>query len=209
MNNGRGCAKAPLRGGEMSDNSDNQDSLARACTLVGRFQYHFARVEQKVDQAVIKLLDLDQKAASIITGSVDFAKKLNLVRTYALQADNTEDRNFADRTCNEVFKVNTDRQLVIHSSFEAASGGGVQFKRTVARDGSVHVYDRTWDDAQFSKRYEKMRTLEVDLDKLINLLKPGEPAIKWFIPGLIPELPAYLHPASLWVPKPPDEPGSS
>jgi hypothetical protein len=36
--------------------SNTSDPLERACLLVGRFLYHFARVEQKIDQAVIKLL---------------------------------------------------------------------------------------------------------------------------------------------------------
>jgi hypothetical protein len=158
-----------------------------------------------VDQAVIKLLDLDEKAASIVTGSLDFAKKLNFVRTYAFeQAGNNADRGFAEKTCKEVFRVNTDRQLVIHSSFEPGSGGGVQFKRTVASDGRVRVYDQIWDDDRFSKSYEKMRALEAELDQLIKLLKPSDAAVKWVIPGLLPELPAYLHPASLWVPTPPD-----
>jgi hypothetical protein len=50
------------------------DPLEVACSLVGRFQYHFGRVEQKIDQAVIKLLDLDDKAGPIVTGGIDFAK---------------------------------------------------------------------------------------------------------------------------------------
>jgi hypothetical protein len=45
----------------MSNNSDKQDPLAHACELVGRFLYHFGRVERKIDQAVIKLLDLSER----------------------------------------------------------------------------------------------------------------------------------------------------
>jgi transposase InsO family protein len=36
------------------------DRLEKACSLVGRFQYHFGRLEQKIDQALIKLLDLNE-----------------------------------------------------------------------------------------------------------------------------------------------------
>ena len=60
------------------------DPLQQACLLVGRFQYHFARIEQKIDRGVIKLLDLD-KAGPIVTGSVDFAKKLNLLWAVAYE----------------------------------------------------------------------------------------------------------------------------
>src|SRR5215813_5009284 len=83
------------------------DPLEAACSLVGRFQYHFGRVEQKIDQAVIKLLSLDEKAAPIVTGSIAFASKLNLVRTSAYQQTvNDKDKQFADDTCNGVFKIN-------------------------------------------------------------------------------------------------------
>jgi hypothetical protein len=161
------------------------DPLEAACSLVGRFQYHFGRIEQNIDQAVIKLLDLDDKAGLIVTGSVDFAKKLNFVRTAAYQqAGNDKDKEFAKKTCDDVFEINNPiRQIVIHSSFEPASDGGVQFKRTVARDGSVKLLDQVWDDKKFSKHYEKMKELETALDKLIQLIKPVEvPNFGWFMP---------------------------
>jgi hypothetical protein len=80
------------------------DPLETACSLVGRFQYHFGRVEQKIDQAVIKLLDLDEKAGPIVTGSVAFASKVNFVRTSAYQqAVNEEDKKLAEKACDDVF----------------------------------------------------------------------------------------------------------
>jgi hypothetical protein len=151
------------------------DPLETACFLVGRFQYHFGRVEQKIDQAVIKLLDLDEKAGTIVTGSVAFASKVNFVRTSAYQqAVNDEDKKFAEKTCDDVFTVNNVRQTVIHSSFEPHDGG-VQFRRTVARDGRVRVDDQVWDDKEFSKHYSTMRKLEADLSKLIEPIKPIGP----------------------------------
>jgi hypothetical protein len=149
------------------------DPLEKACSLVGRFQYHFGRLEQKIDQAVIKLLDLDERTAQIVTGSVDFAKKLNFVRTSAYeQAATAENKKFADDTCNSVFEINTTRQTVIHSSFEPTSDSCVQFKRTVAKGGRVRIDSLVWDDKEFLKYTTKMSTLEADLDKLIEIIKP-------------------------------------
>jgi hypothetical protein len=157
----------------MVEGSKPEDKLARACRLVGLFQYHFARIEQKIDQGVIKLLDLDDKAGPIVTGSVDFAKKLNFVRTAAYQqARNEKDRKFGKDTCDGAFAVNNVRQLVIHSSFEPTPDGDVQFKRTVAKDGRVRVDDQVWDDKQFKDQYTKMSKLTRDLDKLIGRIKP-------------------------------------
>jgi hypothetical protein len=159
------------------------DPLEAACSLVGRFQYHFGRLELQIDQAVIKLLDLDDKAGPIVTGSVDFARKANFVRTAASkqQSLNDEDKDFAEKTCNDVFKINSPvRQIVIHSSFEPASGGGVQFKRTAARDGRVELLDQVWSDKDFSTHYEKMKELEAGLKRLIQLVKPI--SFDWFQP---------------------------
>jgi hypothetical protein len=166
-------APEPKSVSQTANASAQADPLQQACRLVGQFQYHFARIEQKIDQGVIKLLDLDDKAGPIVTGSLDFAKKLNLVRTVASQqARNQKDRKFGEDTCKGVFDINDVRQLVIHSSFEPAPTGGVQFKRTVAKDGRVRVYDQVWGDKEFDDQYTKMKKLAVDLAKLIAVIKP-------------------------------------
>jgi hypothetical protein len=160
------------------------EALEAACSLVGQFQYHFARIEQKIDHAVIKLLDLDDKAGPIVTGGVDFANKLNFVRTYAYkQAGNDQDKQFTEKTCKEVFDINNPvRQIVIHSSFEPHDDG-VQFRRTVAKNGRVRVDDQVWDGRKFSEYYSKMTSLEADLDKLIELIKPTEQVpFDWYVP---------------------------
>jgi hypothetical protein len=90
----------------MARRTNRKDKLARACRLVGRFQYHFGRIEQKIDHGVIKLLDLDARAGPMVTGSVDFARKLNFVKTAAFQqARNKKDRKFGEITCDGVFAV--------------------------------------------------------------------------------------------------------
>lgn len=99
----------------MSNASPPPDPLERPCYLVGRFLYHFGRVEQKIDQAIIKLLNIDEKAAPAVTGGIDFAKKVNLVEICAKQqANNPGDEQFAENTCNKVFDINRDRQIVAH-----------------------------------------------------------------------------------------------
>jgi hypothetical protein len=59
--------------------TEQQDSRERAYSLVGRFMYHFARVEQKIDQAVIKLLDLSEDAAPIVTGGIELRGRSTLL----------------------------------------------------------------------------------------------------------------------------------
>jgi hypothetical protein len=75
------------------------DPLESACLLVGRFMYRFAHVEKKIDQAVIKLLSLDEKTAPMVA-SIDFAKKLDdLVRASAYKEfkDAKKEKEFAKK----------------------------------------------------------------------------------------------------------------
>ena len=113
------------------------DDLERACVQVGRFLYHFAKLENQIDVAFAKLFELDSNYANIITGSVDFFKKFNFVRTATAQqiSDKTECAR-VERTLNKVGCYNTQRQVVAHSRFEP-EGDGVRFTRIVARDGTV------------------------------------------------------------------------
>jgi hypothetical protein len=110
---------------EMSNDSDKQDPLTRACEHVGRFLCHFGRVERKIDEAVLKLLDLSEKLAPVVT-AIDFAKKLKLVRLSAdTQISDAAEKEKAHGTCSRVYKVNDERTLIAHSDFDAAPGGGV------------------------------------------------------------------------------------
>ena len=150
---------------------------------MGRFLYHFGRVEQKIDQAVIKLLDIDERAAPVVTGGIDFVKKVNLVRTCAYeQSSNATDREFGETTCKRVLTVNDARQIIAHASFEPASSGGVQFRRTVSKEGRVRIMDPCWDEQNFGKEYAAMRELESQLDSLIQRIKPTEIPFGWFVP---------------------------
>jgi hypothetical protein len=191
----------------MSNTPAQLDPLERACALVGRFMYHFGRVEQKIDQAAIKLAELDPKSAPVIA-LIDFARKLNdLVRgsVYA-QTSNAKDKEFAKEVCNRAHDMNNYRRIIAHASFEPA-GDGVRFSRAVTTKGEVRPITDPWTADDFAERYEEMRKLEEDLNALILLIKPLPPfgwaTSFWGVPPR-PTSMAHHVPASTWVPPPPD-----
>jgi hypothetical protein len=164
----------------MSNETAKPDPLERACSLVGRFLYHFGRLEQKIDQAVIKLSDLDEKVAPIVA-KIDFARKVDLVRSSAYeQVKNAKEKEFAKDTCSGVHKANWYRRTIAHSSFEVAPGGGVQFIKIFNKDGIVRPVDPPWTETDFANRYAEMTALETELDKLIELIKPAP--LGWYVP---------------------------
>jgi hypothetical protein len=55
---------------------------------------------------------------------------------------------------------------------EGARPQRLRLPLTVAKDGRVRIDDQVWDDKEFSKHTTKMSTLEADLDKLIEIIKP-------------------------------------
>jgi hypothetical protein len=168
-----GACLNPRRDHHMSNTSAQPDPLERACSLVGRFMFHFGRVEKKIDQAVIKLSDLDEKVAPIVA-MTDFARKVDFVRTsaYAQTSDAKNKKDFAKETCNTVHGINLVRRMIAHTSFESTSNGDVQFGRTVTKDGCFQPVDPPWTDTDFSECYVEMIALETELDKLIELIKP-------------------------------------
>jgi hypothetical protein len=50
--------------------SETNDRLAHACELVGRFFYHFSRMELQLDTAIAKLFKLDPLYAPIVTANI-------------------------------------------------------------------------------------------------------------------------------------------
>jgi hypothetical protein len=89
--------------------TEQPDPLERACSLVGRFLSH-GRLEQKIDQAVIKFSDLDERAAPML-GIIDFVRKLDLVRdcAYAHIGKNAKDKKFAATTYKRVQRINNNQ----------------------------------------------------------------------------------------------------
>ena len=75
----------------MTNGSNQQKELKEACMLVGRFLHYFGRIERKIDQAVVKLLDLDDKTTPVVP-AIDFAKKLRLIKILSIRRSKTQRR---------------------------------------------------------------------------------------------------------------------
>jgi hypothetical protein len=162
----------------MPDADPQVDPIARACELVGRFAYHFSRLEEQLNSAIIRLFKLDETTADIITANIDFARKLNIVQSALNEQNASRERERVRKEIKKTFAdistVNMDRQIAAHSAFETHEMGGVQFKRTVAR-GHLNRMDPHWSEAKFQSEFEKMERLERALESLLRKIKPYVP----------------------------------
>jgi hypothetical protein len=67
----------------MSDiaKAHGREPLSLACELVGRFQYHFSRIERALDVGIARVLDLNEGAALIVCANMDIKKKIDTVQS--------------------------------------------------------------------------------------------------------------------------------
>jgi hypothetical protein len=150
-----------------------RDPLAEACELVGCFLYHFSRMEQRLDCALIKILELDEDVAPVITANIDFAKKANLVRTAAAhQLKKSPHLPSVQGMFKRVYAMNDARTIVAHCAFEPASGGAVQFKRTQAKDGKIRTKDPKWTKEEFAKACHDLQALDMELIDHVTKVRP-------------------------------------
>jgi hypothetical protein len=158
-----------------SDTIAPDDPLGAACELVGRFLYHFAAVERRIDAAVAKLFELTDDAADTLTANIDFNRKINLIETMVnLQApDKAPEWQKNATNLLKAIKGKNDpyRQIVAHSSFEPAENNSVRFKRTVAK-GKLQRNEPVWTKTMFDNHFADMDKYALQLDDLIADLQP-------------------------------------
>ncbi|ULK98491.1 hypothetical protein [Bradyrhizobium sp. I71] len=54
-----------------------------ACAKVGRYLYEFALLEREINASIVQILDLKSDAADVVSHSLDFFKKVNLLKIVA------------------------------------------------------------------------------------------------------------------------------
>ena len=157
-----------------------------ACSLVGRFMYHFAQIEAQLDRAIAKLFELNNDNALAITANIDFYRKLHVVKTITLRqmaAKNQTKLNTksVERVFNRVGKVNSDRQIIAHSTFDAAGSDGVVFRRVVVK-GTIDKSAPVWTRAMFADKFARMEELQEGLARIVRDVAPYAPSLDFSDP---------------------------
>ncbi len=136
--------------------TNREDDLSKACAKVGRFLHDFALVEQEINGGIVQILDLKGTAADVIANSLDFIRKVNLFRTVALETAPEPEKEGVGKLFSAIAAQNDDRILMAHSTFELAADDGVQFRRTVAKDGKIKKEDLRWTKQKFEQSYNRL-----------------------------------------------------
>jgi hypothetical protein len=143
-----------------------EDDLSKACAKVGRFLHDFALIEQEINVGIVKILGLKGDAADVIANTLDFIRKANLLRTVAVKTAPQPKKGDVETLFSAIFRQNDDRILMAHSTFEPAADDGVQFRRTVAKDGKIKKVDPLWTKEKFEQSYKQLQDIRGRLTKL-------------------------------------------
>jgi hypothetical protein len=138
---------------------------------VGRFQYHFSRIERALNLCIAKLFDLSEISADIVCANIDFVKKVYIVRSQVIVQFKDKDNAVVD-LLGKIYGINEpDRQIVIHSTFEPDDVDGVRFTRLIAKKG-LDRPKQVWSKKKFEDLFTKMDTLAGELERLVNEIEP-------------------------------------
>lgn len=143
-----------------------EDDLSKACAKVGRFLHDFALVEQEINDGIVQILDLKGAAADVIANNLDFFRKVNLLRTVALETAPQPEKGDINKLFSAIAEQNDDRILMAHSTFELAVDDSVQFRRTVAKDGKIKKEEPLWTKQKFEQSYKRLQDIRDKLTKL-------------------------------------------
>jgi hypothetical protein len=167
----------------MSDDSEShkRDPLDVACELVGRFQYHFSKIEAAMNLGIAKVLDLNDSAKDIVCANLDFMKKITIIKA-AIASQFVDRDNSVGAILDRAAGINNpDRLTVIHSTFEP-QGDGVRFVRIITRSGQLTRQIQDWNRTRFANIFGRMEVLAGELERVVADLKPYKPSLDFSDP---------------------------
>ncbi|MGY4299936.1 hypothetical protein ACVWXN_008031 [Bradyrhizobium sp. i1.4.4] len=123
-------------------------------------------MEREINTSIVQMLDLKSDAADVVAHSLDFFKKVNLLKIVANETAPKEDQDELQDLFNAIAKLNEGRVLMAHGALEPAQNDGVQFRVTSARGGAVKVREPLWDKKQFEDVYAKLQSTRESVKKV-------------------------------------------
>jgi hypothetical protein len=153
-----------------------QMPLDRARYLAGSFLHLFAQIEEELDIAIGKLFELENDNSIILTSSIDFFKKCNIVKTALNLQDDGSQSDIIKTVFSDIARINDQRQVVAHSMFNAHQPDGIAFQRTTAK-GALKKEIMAWTENDCAKNFIQMDEIRKQLHFLVQKIAPYKPSL--------------------------------
>jgi hypothetical protein len=157
------------------------NDLDRACAQVGLFMHYFANLEDQIDDALAKLLELKPDTANWVHYNMAFSKRFSFVFNVTLdQITDPTDRKGVEEILQKVGPCNTDRNLLAHSRFEPFKDG---VKFMPVKKGQKSTAIPPWSNQDFETKCANMKGLVKQLKDVVAKVKPAKGYMMAFEPG--------------------------
>ena len=135
----RSCARVMTRLGPsaMSEVARVDKAFETACRQVGQFLYHFSLLERELDDGIGKLLGIEAGAVDIVTANMDFARKVNVLRSaevFKAEMPDEVRKKLLEETFSAIWSLNDKRKVVAHCPSHPESSQGWYFVGRLRRN---------------------------------------------------------------------------
>jgi hypothetical protein len=151
--------------------------LERACLLVGRFFHDFGGIEVQLNEALRKLFELNPDSAETICSNITFFNKMHIVRSALTDQDKDRSKTQEIKTLfGAIARINDQRKIAAHATFEANETGGVLFKRSSAKTG-LKRENLVWTEADCTELFLSIEKLRAELHFMVQSIAPYYPSL--------------------------------
>lgn len=146
-----------------------------AYRLVGRFMFHWALLENSLNDGIEKLFGMDSLEATIVTANIQFRSKIHVLKAFIdLKCDTNKWRELALTDLERIGTVNDQwRNTIAHVAF-GPSEGGVKFLKIRAR-GKLNFVSPVWTETDFDNMRTEIIALTQRVDEIVKALIPKKP----------------------------------
>jgi hypothetical protein len=156
--------------------------LDRACLLVGRFFHDFGGIEVQLNEALRKLFELSPNSAETICSTITFFNKMDIVKSALIDQDKARKKTHAIKTLfGAIARINDQRKIAAHATFEANEAGGVLFKRSSAKAG-LRRETLVWTEADCTELFLSIEKLRTKLHFMVQSIAPYRPSLDFSDP---------------------------
>jgi hypothetical protein len=149
-------------------------SLYRGYQLIGEFVFNWNLLEEGLNDAIGKGLQLHGTKRFVATANISFRDKLSMVKTLVELKRGDYGNEWADAASsvlNKIGKLAGHRNLIVHTPFNVAEDGTVQFLKVEAK-GRFGLPDIRWTEAMFRQRYREIQKLDMAVEEITQEIGP-------------------------------------
>jgi hypothetical protein len=146
--------------------SKSKDDFDRSFQQVGHFFSSWALLELRMNSAITKILNLEDRAGYIILANVQVRDKIHILRTaFSIWDESDPNSALATKTMNRIARMAGRRNILAHTMFYPMTDGSIEIAKVEAK-GELNFPKIYWRPSDFESFQNSMLCARNSLDQL-------------------------------------------